>query len=67
MPATNDNMTCDYCGQLQEHVAFFIGAKLDDDIGWTMHEGTGKMSCSNCYPKGKAEAKFVIDKYAGRT
>jgi len=67
MPAEENGMSCDYCGQKQEHVAFFIGAKLDEDIDWTMHEGTGKMSCPNCFPKGKAEAQLVIDKYVGKT
>ena len=66
MSADENGMICAYCGQRKEHAVFFIGAKLDEDIGWTMHEGTGKMSCPNCYPKGKAEAKFVIDKYVGR-
>lgn len=64
MPVSyEDGMVCNYCGQKQEQITFFIGAKRDDDIGWTMHEGTGKISCPNCFPKGKVEAELIIKKY----
>jgi len=64
----NDKLKCSYCGKIKEKVSFFIGAKLESDVNeWTMHEGTGKMSCPNCFPKGKAEAQLVIDKYVGKT
>jgi len=62
MSVDDNGMTCAYCGQKKEHVAFFIGAKMDNDIGWTMHEGTAKISCPNCYPKGKEEARLVIER-----
>jgi len=39
MPVSYDKgMICSYCGQKNENVAFFIGAKRDDDIGWTMRQ-----------------------------
>ncbi len=64
MPVTDSGMTCAYCGDRQEKVVFFIGAKLDTDAGWTMHEGTGKMSCNkpSCHMAGEEEAGLKINR-----
>jgi len=61
-----DKLVCNYCGQEKKEISFMIGAKLDDDNdfdAWTMHEGTGKISCANCYPIGLAESKAVVYAY----
>jgi len=58
-------LKCAYCGDTKKEIRFMIGAKLNnhnDFDEWTMHEGTGKISCPNCYPKGEAEAQAVIDR-----
>lgn len=52
---------CDFCGMKNETRSFWIGAKLDDDAGFTLAEGTGKMACAGCYPKAAAEARKVIE------
>ena len=53
-----DKLVCEYCGKEKAEVSFFIGASPEAD--WCMHEGTGKVSCPDCHPKGVAEAKMVI-------
>ena len=64
-------MECSYCGKKQEKVQFWIGAApitepgdpLHGETEFTMHEGTGKISCANCRPKGDAEAEEVIRRF----
>lgn len=63
-------MKCDYCGKEEKKTQFWIGAAptpkpgdpLYGETEFTMHEGTGKLSCANCRPKGDAEALAVINK-----
>jgi len=52
-------LTCDYCGKEKEEFSFFIGASRTRD--WTMHEGTGKVSCPDCYNEAEKEATARID------
>lgn len=56
---------CDYCGKVNESGTFFIGAKRDEDKGFTMLEGTGQMACDKCYPKALEEAKRAIARHTG--
>ncbi len=55
-------MQCDYCGKIREQMMFIIGAALNNDIDWIMHEGTGKISCTNpdCRAKAETEAGAII-------
>lgn len=54
-------LICDYCGKVKKEVSFFIGASLKPN--WTMHEGTGKISCPECYNIGSKEGQLRIEKY----
>ena len=56
---TMKNLVCEYCGAVREVVQFVIGASRKAD--WCMHEGTGKVSCPECYDKAQEEAKKIID------
>ncbi len=65
---------CDYCGKDSEATAealgikahsFWIGAKRDEDPGFTMVEGTGKMACAACYPTAKEEGREAIRRATG--
>ncbi len=47
---------CEYCGKINTENSFWIGAKLDEDLGFTMVEGTAKMACAACYPIATEEA-----------
>lgn len=68
-----DGRVCDYCGKTREVVRFFIGAQplrtrdgeLTAPQDWTLHEGTGKLSCDDitCHVKAEAEAKAAIDRH----
>mgnify|MGYP000741427001 CR=1 FL=1 len=51
---------CDYCGKTKEEGGFWIGASKEPD--WTMIEGTGKITCPDCYEKAVGEGKAVIKK-----
>ena len=55
------NTTCDYCGKEKEGISFCIGASTRKD--WTMVEGTGKMTCPDCYDKAMAEGRAAIERY----
>ena len=55
-------LICSYCGQKREKVMFMIGACPSDDPDWTMWEGTGKVSCPNCEPRGREEGRLAIEK-----
>ncbi len=46
--------------QASESTGFWIGAKRDEDPGFTMDEGTGKMACAACYPTDLREAREAI-------
>lgn len=49
---------CDYCKKENDTSGFFIGASTEPS--WTMHEGTGKLSCPDCYEMAKKEAKQAM-------
>ena len=57
---SNGQLVCDYCGKKREEISFVIGASLERD--WVMMEGTGKVSCPECWEKGKEEARAGLDK-----
>ena len=54
----NDKLVCDYCGKVKEEMTFVIGASLEKD--WVMWEGTGKVSCPECWEKGKEESAKIM-------
>ena len=56
-----NGLVCDYCGKVKEEVIFVIGASHKPD--WCMIDGTGKMSCPDCYEKASAEGSKAIDRY----
>ena len=54
-----EKLVCDYCGKVKDEVTFVIGASIEKD--WVMWQGTGKVSCPDCWEKGQAEARAVLD------
>ncbi len=52
---------CEYCGKEKAGLSFYIGASSKSD--WCMIEGTGKMSCPECYPRAIMEGKEAIDQH----
>jgi hypothetical protein len=54
-----DKLKCAYCGKEKAEISFMIGASLKPE--WTMHEGTGKVSCPDCHYEGTAEAREVLN------
>jgi hypothetical protein len=56
-------LKCDNCGQTRDRVMFVIGASREPD--WCMHEGTGRVSCPNCYPLEAERARLAIEKHTG--
>ena len=59
-----DVLTCDYCGKEKEEMSFVIGASIEKD--WVMWEGTGKVSCPECWDKGKADSIKAMKKHFER-
>ena len=59
----NDKTICDYCGKEKEGLSFYIGASNKPD--WTMVEGTGKMTCPDCYEKAMTEGQEAIHQATG--
>jgi hypothetical protein len=55
----NKPLECEFCGKVKEEFSFMIGAAVKAD--WCMHEGTGKISCPDCYDTAQTEATNVID------
>jgi hypothetical protein len=51
---------CDYCGRINTENNSRIGAKRDEDNGFTVMEGTGKMTCQNCYAIAREEAENAM-------
>ena len=58
-----DKMICAYCGKEEEEVSFFIGANIEPD--WTMVEGTGKITCPDCFGVAVKEGQEAIKKHTG--
>ncbi len=56
--SSQNKLICDYCGAVQEKVAFFIGANTVPS--WVMNEGSGKVSCPNCFEVGKKEGQLRV-------
>jgi len=56
-----EKLTCDYCGKEKQEVSFIIGASKDPD--WCMVEGTGKMTCPDCYEKAMQEGQEAIKRH----
>lgn len=54
---------CEYCGKEKEGLSFYIGASKEPD--WTMIEGTGKITCPDCYNKASAEGQARIHQITG--
>jgi predicted transcriptional regulator YdeE len=52
-------LSCEYCGKTKEEFTFMIGAAVKAD--WCMHEGTGKISCPDCYAKAQEEATAILE------
>jgi len=65
MGQTKDGkLQCDYCGKIKQGAfTFFIGAAREPD--WTMMEGTGKITCPDCYEGAARHAQHVINKALG--
>lgn len=55
-----EKLKCDYCGAEKKEIAFVIGASPAPE--WTMIEGTGKITCPDCYDVATKEGKKAIDK-----
>ena len=58
---TPEVLTCAYCGAIKQEIIFCIGASSKKD--WCMVEGTGKMTCPDCYDKAMAEGQAAIDRH----
>ena len=58
---SNNKTTCAYCGKTKEGLSFVIGASNKPD--WCMIEGTGKITCPECYPKAIKEGQEAIRKH----
>ena len=56
-----DKITCNYCGKEKQEVVFCIGASLGPE--WCMIEGTGKMTCPDCYETASAEGQKAINNH----
>ena len=54
-------LTCAYCGKVKQEIAFCIGASIEPD--WCMVEGTGKITCPDCYNKAILEGRQAIDRH----
>ncbi|MCP4651545.1 MAG: hypothetical protein GY853_15895 [PVC group bacterium] len=50
---------CEYCGKVKDEVIFCIGASNKKD--WCMIEGTGKMTCPDCYDVAMKEGQDRIN------
>ncbi len=59
----NDKTICDFCGKEKEGLSFCIGASNKPD--WTMVEGTGKMTCPDCYEEAMVEGQKRIHQVTG--
>lgn len=58
---TPENLTCAYCGAVKKEIIFCIGASSKKD--WCMIEGTGKMTCPECYDTAMGEGRMAIEQH----
>jgi len=56
-----NKLVCAYCGKVRDRVMFCIGASVKPD--WTMVQGTGKVTCPDCYDKAMGEATIRKNAY----
>jgi hypothetical protein len=56
-----DKLVCAFCGKEKKEIVFVIGASRKPD--WCMVEGTGKMTCPDCYEKASKEGSEAIDRH----
>ena len=56
-----NGIVCEYCGKTKNEIIFSIGASRKPD--WCMIEGTGKMTCPDCYEKASKEGQERIEKH----
>jgi hypothetical protein len=69
--STSKQQVCDYCGKVKAGpMKFCIGhskidSTVDGEFAWTMHEGTGKMSCDgrDCWEQGVNEGRAAIESH----
>lgn len=54
-------LVCDYCGTKRDEMMFVIGASKEKD--WVMWEGTGKVSCPDCWDKGRQDSINAVDRH----
>ena len=59
-----DKLICAYCGKVKKEVSFYIGASIEPD--WVMVEGTGKITCPDCWEKAMKEGQDAIVRATGR-
>jgi hypothetical protein len=57
----NEKLKCEFCGAEKEEFTFIIGASPKPD--WCMIEGTGKITCPECYKIASKEGSDKIDNY----
>ena len=56
------NVICEFCGKTKEEgkgYDFVIGASPEPD--WTMIEGTGKITCPDCFNSAVAEGQEKVE------
>jgi len=56
-----NKIICDFCGKVKNEVIFCIGASSKND--WCMVEGTGKMTCPDCYELAMLEGEAIIESH----
>ena len=61
---TPDKLICEFCGAVKNEVIFVIGASSKPD--WCMVEGSGKMTCPDCYHEAMEEGQERIDRYIAK-
>ena len=54
-------MKCAYCGKEKTETMFVIGASNEPE--WVMNEGTGKISCPDCFKLGSEDGQKAIDNH----
>ncbi len=60
----NEKLKCEFCGNEKEEFSFIIGASSKPD--WCMIEGTGKITCPDCYKIAAKEGSDAIDNHIKR-
>lgn len=56
-----ETIKCEYCGKEKNENIFIIGASNKPD--WCMVNGTGKMTCPDCYEVAMGEGDKAIEKH----